>query len=138
MLNSFNTQMARELRAALDESRADKTVRAVLLTGRGRAFVRDRIYRKCLRQRKAKRSTRCDGSRDYNPVIKSLRKLELPVICAVNGVAAGAGANLALACDIVFASETASSFSVREVGLIPDSSGTYFLPRKSGFRGQPR
>jgi 2-(1,2-epoxy-1,2-dihydrophenyl)acetyl-CoA isomerase len=135
VLNSFNAQMARELRAALDDSRADKTVRAVLLTGAGRAF--------CAGQDLSEVPASTEGDAfdlgttvrvTYNPVIKSIRKLELPVICAVNGVAAGAGANLAIACDIVFASETASFIqSFAKVGLIPDSGGTFFLPRIVGL-----
>ena len=135
VLNSFNTQMARELRAALEESRADKAVRAVLITGAGRAF--------CAGQDLSEVPAATEGEAfdlgatvraTYNPVIKLLRTLELPIVCAVNGVAAGAGANLALACDIVFASEAASFIqSFAKIGLIPDSSGTYFLPRIVGL-----
>lgn len=135
VLNSFNAQMARELRGALDECRADKTVRAVLLTGAGRAF--------CAGQDLSEVPASTEGEAydlgatvrgTYNPVIKSIRELELPVICAVNGVAAGAGANLAIACDIVFASETASFIqSFAKIGLIPDSGGTFFLPRIVGL-----
>jgi 2-(1,2-epoxy-1,2-dihydrophenyl)acetyl-CoA isomerase len=135
VLNSFNAQMARELRAALDDSRVDKSVRAVMITGAGRAF--------CAGQDLSEVPAGNEGEAfdlgatvraTYNPVIKSIRKLEIPVICAVNGVAAGAGANLALACDIVFASETASFIqSFAKVGLIPDSGGTFFLPRIVGL-----
>ena len=135
VLNSFNAQMARELRSALEDSRADKTVRAVLLTGAGRAF--------CAGQDLSEVPASTAGEAldlgatirgTYNPVIKLIRKLELPVVCAVNGVAAGAGANLALACDIVFAAENASFIqSFAKVGLIPDSSGTFFLPRIVGL-----
>jgi 2-(1,2-epoxy-1,2-dihydrophenyl)acetyl-CoA isomerase len=135
VLNSFNAQMARELRAALDDSRADKTVRAVMLTGAGRAF--------CAGQDLSEVPAATEGEAydlgatvlaTYNPVIKALRKLELPVVCAVNGVAAGAGANIALACDIVLASEAASFIqSFAKVGLIPDSGGTFILPRIVGL-----
>lgn len=135
VLNSFNAQMARELRSALDDSRADKTVRAVMLTGAGRGF--------CAGQDLSEVPAANEGEAPdlgatvlatYNPVIKAIRKLELPIVCAVNGVAAGAGANLALACDIVFASEKASFIqSFAKVGLIPDSGGTYFLPRIVGL-----
>lgn len=135
VLNSFNAQMAHELRIALDEARADKLVRAVVLTGAGRAF--------CAGQDLSETpATTSSGGFDlgatvratYNPVIRAIRKLELPVVCAVNGVAAGAGANLALACDIVLASENASFIqSFAKVGLIPDSGGTFFLPRLVGL-----
>lgn len=134
VLNSFNSQMARELRAGLDESRANKEVRAVLLTGAGRAF--------CAGQDLSEVPPPSEGMADlgatvratYTPIIKAIRKLELPVICAVNGVAAGAGANIALACDIVFASENASFIqSFAKIGLVPDSSGTFFLPRIVGL-----
>jgi 2-(1,2-epoxy-1,2-dihydrophenyl)acetyl-CoA isomerase len=134
VLNSFNAQMARELRAELDEARADKAVRAVLITGAGRAF--------CAGQDLSEVPPPTEGIRDlgatvratYTPLIKAIRKLELPVVCAVNGVAAGAGANIALACDIVFVSENASFIqSFAKIGLVPDSSGTFFLPRIVGL-----
>jgi 2-(1,2-epoxy-1,2-dihydrophenyl)acetyl-CoA isomerase len=135
VLNSFNAQMARELRGSLDDARADKTVRAVLITGAGRAF--------CAGQDLSDVPVSTAGEAldlgatiraTYNPVIKSIRKLELPVVCAVNGVAAGAGANLAIACDIVLAADNASFIqSFAKVGLIPDSGGTFFLPRIVGL-----
>jgi 2-(1,2-epoxy-1,2-dihydrophenyl)acetyl-CoA isomerase len=135
VLNSFNLQMARELRAALDCARADKSVRAVVLTGAGRAF--------CAGQDLSEGPAPDSGitadlgatvRATYNPIIRVLRKLDLPVICAVNGVAAGAGANLAMACDIVLASENASFIqSFAKVGLVPDSGGTFFLPRIVGL-----
>lgn len=128
--------MARELYHALDSIVSDDTIRAVLLTGAGRAF--------CAGQDLAEASPRPDGSlpdlgdfvRDgYNPIVLAIRTLEKPVVCAVNGVAAGAGANLALACDIVIASSEASfvqSFS--KIGVIPDSGGTFILPRIVGLQ----
>lgn len=135
VLNSFNTQMARELHAALDAAGTDKSVRAVVLTGAGRAF--------CAGQDLSEVPESSEGSMvdlgatvraTYNPVIRTIRSLELPVLCAVNGVAAGAGANLALACDIVLAAEHASFIqSFAKVGLIPDSGGTFFLPRIVGL-----
>lgn len=135
VLNSFNAQMARELRGALDDARADKTVRAVLITGAGRAF--------CAGQDLSDVPASTEGEAadlglhlrgTYNALIKAMRKLEVPVVCAVNGVAAGAGANLAIACDIVLASENASFIqSFSKVGLIPDSGGTFFLPRIIGL-----
>jgi 2-(1,2-epoxy-1,2-dihydrophenyl)acetyl-CoA isomerase len=135
VLNSFNAAMARELRTALEASRADKSVRAVVLTGAGRAF--------CAGQDLSEVPASTTGGAfdlgatvhaTYNPVIRTIRKLDLPVICAVNGVAAGAGANLALACDIVLAADNASFIqSFAKVGLIPDSGGTFFLPRIVGL-----
>jgi 2-(1,2-epoxy-1,2-dihydrophenyl)acetyl-CoA isomerase len=134
VLNSFNGAMTRELRMALDDSRADKSIRAVLITGAGRAF--------CAGQDLSEVPPPGEGVADlgaivhatYTPLIKSIRKLELPVICAVNGPAVGAGANIALACDIVLAADNASfSQAFVKIGLIPDSSGTFFLPRIVGF-----
>jgi 2-(1,2-epoxy-1,2-dihydrophenyl)acetyl-CoA isomerase len=132
VLNSLTSDMARMVHDALETARADRSVRALLITGNGRAFcagqdlsevnapdVKDLgdIVRTC-----------------YNPIIRAIRKIEKPVVCGVNGVAAGAGANLALACDIVIASELASFIqSFSKVGLIPDSGGTFFLPRIVGF-----
>jgi len=134
VLNSFNRQMGRELRAALDAAAENRAVRAVLLTGAGRGF--------CAGQDLAE-ATPADGSEldlaellrvTYNPLIRALRGLEKPVVCAVNGAAAGAGANLALACDIVLASSQAAFIqSFAKVGLIPDSGGTFFLPRLVGL-----
>jgi 2-(1,2-epoxy-1,2-dihydrophenyl)acetyl-CoA isomerase len=132
VLNSFNSDMARQFRDALDAARADPTVRALLITGAGRAF--------CAGQDLSE--VNAPGAKDlgdlvrtsYNPIIRAIRKIEKPVVCGVNGVAAGAGANLALACDIVIASELASFIqSFSKVGLIPDSGGTFFLPRIVGF-----
>jgi 2-(1,2-epoxy-1,2-dihydrophenyl)acetyl-CoA isomerase len=135
VLNSFNRAMARELRDALDTIVTNDSVRAVLLTGAGRGF--------CAGQDLAEASPRADGSlpdlgdfvRDgYNPIIRAIRTLEKPVVCAVNGVAAGAGANLAFACDIVFASSDATFIqSFAKIGVIPDSGGTFILPRLVGL-----
>lgn len=134
VLNSFNRRMAGDLRDALAAAASDSAIRAVLLTGAGRAF--------CAGQDLAEEMPRThEGELDlgevvrdsYNPVIRAIRRLEKPVICAVNGVAAGAGANLALACDIVIASGEASFIqSFAKIGLIPDSGGTFFLPRLIG------
>jgi 2-(1,2-epoxy-1,2-dihydrophenyl)acetyl-CoA isomerase len=136
VLNSFNRQMARELCNALAAVATDADQRAVLLTGAGRAF--------CAGQDLAEAAPRADGSlpdlgefvRDgYNPIVRAIRTLEKPVVCAVNGVAAGAGANLALACDIVFASSEASFIqSFAKIGVIPDSGGTFLLPRIVGLQ----
>ena len=134
VLNSFNRRMAVELREAVDAAAADHSVRALLLSGAGRAF--------CAGQDLAEATPSAGNDPDlgeivresYNPVIRAIRKIEKPVVCAVNGVAAGAGANLALACDIVLASSSASFIqSFAKVGLIPDSGGTFLLPRLVGL-----
>ncbi len=131
-LNAFNETMHRELAAALDDIAADSACRAVLLTGAGRGF--------CAGQDLADR-TMSGAAPDlghsietfYNPLIRRIRNLPKPVICAVNGVAAGAGANLALACDIVLAARSAKFIQAfAKIGLIPDSGGTFFLPRLVG------
>ncbi len=134
-LNSFIFEMANQLKEALHRAESDDGIRCVLLTGEGRAF--------CAGQDLAEATeVSNDPQRDlseivhhtYIPIIKGIRKLEKPVVCAVNGTAAGAGANIALACDIVIASEEASFIqSFSQIGLIPDSGGTYILPRLIGL-----
>lgn len=136
VLNSFNRAMARELSDALGVVADEPSLRTVLLTGAGRGF--------CAGQDLAEASPRPDGSlpdlgdfvrEGYNPIIRAIRTLEKPVVCAVNGVAAGAGANLALACDIVLASSEASFIqSFAKIGVIPDSGGTFILPRIVGLQ----
>ncbi len=140
-LNAFNTELHVALASALDDAAADGTCRAVLLTGAGRGF--------CAGQDLAAVGEADLGEtvdRFYNPLIRRLRSLAKPVVCAVNGVAAGAGANLALACDIVLAARSAQFIQAfAKIGLIPDSGGTYFLPRLVGdararaltFLGEP-
>ncbi len=133
VFNSFNREMALACQEALDEAADDKDVRAVVLTGEGKAF--------CAGQDLAE-AVDPDGPeipsivRDhYNPIIERIRALELPVIAAVNGVAAGAGANIALCCDIVVSKNSASFIQAfSKIGLIPDSGGTFFLPRLIGFQ----
>lgn len=132
-LNAFNKEMALALQAALDECAADPGIRAVYLTGAGKGFSAgqdlaevvdphgpgmDRILRE-----------------HYNPIVHRITRLAKPVVAAVNGVAAGAGANLALCCDVILASVSASfvqAFS--RIGLIPDTGGTWFLPRLVGWQ----
>src|SRR6476646_1192592 len=134
VLNSFTLSMSKELREALETARADKSVRAILLTGAGRGF--------CAGQDLSDVPQPVDGKLDlgstvrqtYNPLIELIRIIDKPVVCAVNAVAAGAGANLAIACDIVIASEGASFIqSFSKIGLVPDSGGTFFLPRSIGW-----
>jgi 2-(1,2-epoxy-1,2-dihydrophenyl)acetyl-CoA isomerase len=133
-LNAFNEDMHRALAAGLDAAEADASCRALLLTGAGRAFCAGQD----LSDRLAKpgETVVLGGALEqfYNPLIRKLRALPFPVVAAVNGVAAGAGANIALACDIVLAARSASFVqSFARVGLIPDSGGTFFLPRLVGM-----
>jgi 2-(1,2-epoxy-1,2-dihydrophenyl)acetyl-CoA isomerase len=131
-LNSFNRAMAKELQDALDNCANDKNVRAVYLTGEGRAFCAGQDLQEAI----SPDVKIADIVREsYNPIIKKIRSIEKPVICAVNGVAAGAGANIAFACDITFAAESANFIqSFSNIGLIPDSAGTFFLPRLAGLQ----
>ena len=133
-LNALNPDMHERLRAALQDAADNAAIRAVLLTGSGRGF--------CTGQDLAERDVSPGAppidlsvslGSYYNPLVRRIRALPKPVVCAVNGVAAGAGANLVLACDIVIAARSASfvqAFS--RLGLVPDAGGTYFLPRLLG------
>src|SRR5688500_16423878 len=130
VLNSFNRRMAGELQAALGAAATDASIRAVLLTGAGRAFCAGQDLGEAMN---GKVDLGDIVRTSYNPIVLAIRQMEKPVVCAVNGVAAGAGANLALACDMVVASEDASFIqSFSKVGLVPDTSGTFFLPRLVG------
>ena len=134
VLNSFTLQMAQELHQALDVARAEKAVRAVLLTGAGRGFCAGQDLAGVQLEGPGKLDLGIIVRQTYNPLIAAIRKLDMPVICAVNGVAAGAGANLAIACDIVIASDNASFIqSFSKIGLVPDTAGTFFLPRAIGL-----
>jgi 2-(1,2-epoxy-1,2-dihydrophenyl)acetyl-CoA isomerase len=131
VLNSFNRKMALALQAELDRARHDKSIRAVLITGNGKAFCAGQDLSEAIDE--AGPGIKNIVEEHYNPIITRLRHIEKPVICAVNGVAAGAGANIALACDIVIAAENASFIQAfSKIGLIPDSGGTFFLPRLIG------
>jgi 2-(1,2-epoxy-1,2-dihydrophenyl)acetyl-CoA isomerase len=134
VLNSFNRSMAGELTAALDRVAGDDSLRAVVLTGAGRGFCAGQDLAEAV-PKDGIMPDLGDIVRDgYNPMIRAIRKLEKPVVCAVNGVAAGAGANLAFACDIVFASSSATFIqSFAKIGVIPDSGGTFILPRIVGL-----
>jgi len=135
-LNSFNVAMHEALAAALDTVEADDSVRVLLLTGAGKGF--------CAGQDLGDRAVSSDSGeapdlaysveRYYAPLVRRLRALPLPVVCGVNGVAAGAGANLALACDLVMAKRSAKFIEpFCKLGLIPDTGGTYFLARRVGM-----
>src|SRR6185312_30424 len=128
VLNSFTRSMARQLREALDRVRDDPSLRAVVLTGAGRAFCAGQDLAEAMPREGERPDLGAIVRESYNPVVRAIRLLEKPVIAAVNGVAAGAGANIAFACDIVFAStEAAFVQSFARVGLIPDSGGTFIL-----------
>ncbi len=133
-LNAFTLPMHSELRVALEAAASDAECRAIILTGAGRAFCAGQDLAE-IRQ-PGNGGTSDAGSRleqAYNPLIRLMTTLEKPVICAVNGIAAGAGANVALACDLVFAARSASFLQAfTRIGLVPDASGTWTLPRLVG------
>lgn len=133
VLNSFIMAMAKEVQLALDSAAIDKLTRAILLTAEGRAFCAGQDLSEAISNGGPKISTIVQET--YNPIITKIRAIEKPVICGVNGVAAGAGANIAFACDITIAAESANfvqAFS--KIGLVPDSGGTFFLPRLIGLQ----
>jgi 2-(1,2-epoxy-1,2-dihydrophenyl)acetyl-CoA isomerase len=136
VLNSFNREMALALQAALADAATDATVRTVVLTGAGRGFCAGQDLAEALPQDGGPMPDIGDIVKaSYNPIIRAIRTLEKPVLCAVNGIAAGAGANLAFACDLTIASEDASFVeSFAKLGLIPDTSGTFFVPRLVGMQ----
>ena len=133
-LNALNPEMHARLREALERAADDAEIRALLLTGAGRGF--------CTGQDLAERDVSAGAApidlsvslgSHYNPLVRRMRALPKPIVCAVNGVAAGAGANIALACDIVIAARSAAFVQAfAKIGLVPDSGGTYFLPRLVG------
>ncbi|MGY3795515.1 enoyl-CoA hydratase-related protein [Aquimarina sp. 433] len=132
--NSFNREMALSLQSTLDDCESNNEVRAIVLTGNGKAFCAGQDLNE-VTSPELNPGFRKILEEHYNPIVQRIRKIEKPIIAGVNGVAAGAGANIALACDIVIASE-ASSFiqAFSKIGLIPDSAGTFFLPRLIGFQ----
>lgn len=133
VLNSFNRDMALAMQDALDECASNSEVRCILITGAGRAFCAGQDLQEAIS---------ADGpgmqnivKEHYNPIILKIRGIEKPVVAAVNGVAAGAGANIALAADMCIATESASFIQAfSKIGLIPDSGGTFTLPRLVGFQ----
>lgn len=131
--NSFNREMALALQHELDKCMRDDSIRAVYLTGAGKAFCAGQDLAEAVDPDGPELRSIVHGH--YNPIIERIRTIEKPVIAAVNGVAAGAGANIALACDVVVAKESASFIQAfSKIGLIPDSGGTFFLPRLIGFQ----
>jgi 2-(1,2-epoxy-1,2-dihydrophenyl)acetyl-CoA isomerase len=131
--NSFNREMALQLQERLDECARRDDIRCVYITGAGKAFSAGQDLAEVVDPNGPDTSTIL--SEHYNPVIRKITALEKPVVAAVNGVAAGAGANIALCCDIVLAAQSASFIQAfSKIGLIPDSGGTFFLPRLIGWQ----
>lgn len=131
--NSFNREMALQLQARLDECATTENIRSVYITGTGKAFCAGQD----LSELQGDHAPGFDTilSQHYNPIVSRIRNLQKPVVAAVNGVAAGAGANIALCADIVVAAESASFIQAfSKIGLIPDSGGTYILPRLVGWQ----
>lgn len=131
--NSFNRDMAIRLQNELHKASLDEAVRAVFITGEGKAFCAGQDLAEAVDPSGPGISRIV--SEHYNPIIRGLREIPKPVVCAVNGVAAGAGANIALACDIVVAGRSASFIQAfSKIGLVPDSGGTWMLPRLVGLQ----
>src|SRR6056300_167236 len=131
--NAFNRELALGVQEALRLAATDVKVRCVVITGAGKAFCAGQDLGEAIAEDGP--TLRDIVAKHYNPIIKAIRKLPKPLIAAVNGVAAGAGANIALACDIVVAHEKASFIQAfSKIGLIPDSGGTFTLPRLVGFQ----
>jgi 2-(1,2-epoxy-1,2-dihydrophenyl)acetyl-CoA isomerase len=137
-LNSFTADMHTALFAALSEAESDKSCRALILTGAGRGFCAGQDLSDGVFTPGETPDLSAPLAKHYNPLVRKLRHIPMPVICAVNGVAAGAGANIAFACDIVIAARSAKfSQAFAKLGLVPDSGGTWFLPRLvGGARGR--
>ena len=132
VFHSFNREMSHALLEALSAAEEDNNIRAIIITGSGKAFSAGQDLTE---------ATAIDGptienilNEHYNPLVRSIRSMNKPIIAAVNGIAAGAGANLALCCDIILASNQSSFIQAfSKIGLIPDTGGTFFLPRMIGF-----
>jgi 2-(1,2-epoxy-1,2-dihydrophenyl)acetyl-CoA isomerase len=131
--NSLNRETALAFQAALDDCQSNREIRCVVITGEGKAFCAGQDLQEVTDPNGPELTSIVRDH--YNPIIEKIRGLHKPVIAAVNGVAAGAGANIALCCDIVLATESASFIQAfSKIGLIPDSGGTFFLPRLIGFQ----
>ena len=133
-LNAFTPDMHEELRGAFSRAEDDEQVRAVLLTGAGRGFCAGAdLSQRDVSPGAAPIDLSVSLGTNYNPLVRRMRALPKPIVCAVNGAAAGAGANVALACDLVLAARSASFLQAfSRIGLLPDAGGTYFLPRLVG------
>lgn len=130
--NAFNRTMALELIQALSQIEEHNSIRCIVISGEGKAFCAGQDLEEAIDDKGPGLKTILEEH--YNPIIRKVRTIQKPVIAAVNGVAAGAGANMALACDLIVAAESASFIQAfSKIGLIPDSGGTYFLPRLVGL-----
>ena len=133
VFNSFNEELSAEFIDALKKAGKDEAVRVVVISGQGKAFCSGQDL-KDIKNHSGQRSLSDSVIRRYNPMILAIRDMAKPIICKLNGVAAGAGASLALACDIIIAAETATLIEVfANVGLVPDSGSSFFLPRLVGY-----
>ncbi|TXB67149.1 2-(1,2-epoxy-1,2-dihydrophenyl)acetyl-CoA isomerase [Vicingus serpentipes] len=131
--NSFVRQMAFDLQKALDDCELNKEVRAIYITGVGKAFCAGQDLAEAIDPSQTELTKIVEEH--YNPIIERLRNIEKPIVCGVNGVAAGAGANIALACDITVAGKSVAFIQAfSKIGLIPDSGGTFYLPRLIGMQ----
>jgi 2-(1,2-epoxy-1,2-dihydrophenyl)acetyl-CoA isomerase len=131
--NAFNPEMILLLQKNLDDCATDKNIRCIYLTGNGKAFSAGQDLSEVTREDAPGFDKML--SEYYNPLVLRIRNIDKPIVCAVNGVAAGAGANIALCCDVVIANISASFIQAfSKIGLIPDSGGTFFLPRLIGFQ----
>lgn len=133
-LNSFNTEMHAEVRDVMKQVKKDPAIRCLVITGSGRGFCAGQdLNDRAVAPGKSMPDLSESIKKNYNPLVRAITQLEKPVICAVNGVAAGAGANLALNCDIVLAARSANFIQgFSKIGLVPDSGGTWTLPRLVG------
>ncbi len=134
VFNSFNREMALLFQSKLDDCENNNDVRSIVITGNGKAFCAGQDLKE-VTSPELNPGFKKILEEHYNPIITRIRNINKPIIAAVNGVAAGAGANIALACDLVLASETVSFIQAfSKIGLVPDSGGTFFLPRLIGFQ----
>ncbi len=132
-LNSFNREMALAVQEKLDECANDKSIRCVVLTGAGKAFSAGQDLAEVVDPNGP--GMKRILSEQFNPIVIKIRELKKPVVAAVNGIAAGAGANISLCCDIIIAARSASFIQAfSKIGLVPDSGGTFFLPRLIGWQ----
>ena len=130
--NSIIREMALQMQQSLDKCSTDKNIRAIYITGEGNGFCSGQDLAEAIDPTSI--GVKNMVAEYYNPIITKIRTIEKPIVCAVNGIAAGAGANIAIACDIVIAASSANFIQAfSKIGLIPDSGGTFFLPRLVGF-----
>ncbi len=131
--NGFNMSMAKELQAEIEPCSKDDNIRAIVITAKGKAFSSGQDLKEATSENAPSMKTILEEQ--YNPLIRIIRNCNKPIIAAVQGVAAGAGANIALCCDIILAAKSASFIQAfSKIGLVPDSGGTYFLPRLIGMQ----